>query len=455
MEIKSSSQVLPSIEKKFLDDNAVIAYEVKENNQIQTYSKEDIFIKDKKNINNFPQKTVEFIKNTFLPENYKKNCSKDYLPYRKWMFIRNVADSALYFFTTAAILKAFGIGAGAAVPTVAWLTKEWAGNIGRLISSYYANKVDQDPKNWMFKGEIISQAGGILSFALNFFPHLYLPLSCASQLILSGGDAIAWGGIGNIEKKQAINNNLAEMRAKAGNQGIVSSLAGLGLGAGLQHLIAASGNPLTYPIFLGLLIGGKLLSVYKATRALEENNLNIFKLRKIVNQYFKNKEILKPRKESLIEEIKNLFNNNKDKTQLKLVLGAGVQEIAKDGKELAKLISIYNAENYLLNYKDGKIYISYNSKSDINDKAKSIFQAEMLEIFFKSPNYQELTKKDPQSSKEKALKLTYLHLPKNFNTFMKTLAENGWDTNQIELGGGSIIEWKNADFKNLNQISLE
>ncbi|MBI2252621.1 MAG: RUS1 family protein [Armatimonadetes bacterium] len=451
MEIKSSSQILPSIEKKFLDDNTAIAYEIKGNNQIQTYSKEDAFLKDKKNINNLPQKTFEFIKNTFLPENYEKSCSKDYLPYRKWMFLRNVADSALYFFTTAAVLKAFGIGAGAAVPTVAWLIQEWAGNIGRLFSSYYANKVDQDPKNWIFKGEIISQVGGILSFALNFFPHLYLPLSCASQMFLSGGDAIAWGGIGNIEKKQAINNNLAEMRAKAGNQGIVSSLAGLGLGAGLQHLIAASGNPLTYPIFLGLLIGGKLLSVYKATRTLEKNNLNTFKLREIVNQYFKNKEILKPRKESLIEELKNLFNNNnKDRTQLKVVLGAGVQEIAKDGKELEELISIYNGENYLLNYKDGKIYISYNSKADINDKVKSIFQAEMLEIFLKSPCYQELTKKDPQSSREKALELTYSSLPKIFNTFIKILAENGWDTNQIELGGGSTIEWKNANFKNLN-----
>lgn len=391
-----------------------------------------------------PKRVVNFLKNVFMPKDYEKNCSKDYLVFRSWIAVSNFLDYVFniiglnIFFK--AMMSATGGGAAAAGAAAAtaftWVLKDLSAYLGILASSSTASKVDRNPQKYFMQGSGIIGAGNILDMALAFMPQYALPVSCAANAIKAAGGVRVGPAFSAIEKHQALNNNMGEIRFKAMAQNAITSGFGVAAAYGLQQVFSNTAAPFIFPLIAAVLKAGSIFADYKAIQSLDINNITGYGLRKLIRNHILNGDILKPEKKGMLETIKQIMTDRGEENRgYKLVLGEKVDRLTSNVADLRKLENIYREENYLLDFdKDNTVKVVLHNDAALEDIVKAVFQSELLGFALKSDYYKQLKQiMGSDIAHDKILSMSYQATPENMRGFLENLKGNGWDTSLIDI----------------------
>lgn len=118
-----------------------------------------------------------------LPDGYPKTLTPDYLPYQMWTLPVHITGWISNSLVTSSLLKAAGLGTGAAGTVAAgaaikWITKDGIGALGRvLVGSSLARYFDEDPRFWRLMADVIKAGGQALEVATAASPSLFVLLA--------------------------------------------------------------------------------------------------------------------------------------------------------------------------------------------------------------------------------------------------------------------------------------
>ncbi|MBM3464738.1 MAG: RUS1 family protein, partial [Armatimonadetes bacterium] len=171
-----------------------------------------------------------FLRKTFLPSNYPSQVHSDYVPFRKWASVANFAQSGLEFFATQGILAGLGLSASApTVATIAFFAKDALNFVGQIVGGAVARKADIEPVKWYARAQTISAVSRVAQTALIVAPGAFWVLAPASNAANAFASAIKGAATANIDNHQALGVNVGELKAKNGNQDLVTGAVGASL----------------------------------------------------------------------------------------------------------------------------------------------------------------------------------------------------------------------------------
>lgn len=118
-----------------------------------------------------------------LPDGYPETLTPDYLPYQLWTLPVHITGWISNSLVTSSLLKAAGLGTGAAGTVAAgaaikWIVKDGIGALGRvLVGSSLARYFDEDPRFWRLAADIIKAGGQALEVTTAASPSLFVLLA--------------------------------------------------------------------------------------------------------------------------------------------------------------------------------------------------------------------------------------------------------------------------------------
>lgn len=373
----------------------------------------------------------ERIVDAFVPRHYKEVCPHDYLPFSLWRSSSDIADAAISFFTTKAVLTALGITVGTGTTgAIAWVLKDVMGKLGKFAASYVAPKTDRDPGKWYLIGKGVSQAGDLMELSLDVIPQAVIPLSIAANIIKYGGWSVYTNGEASIEQHFSRTANMAEVKAKLGNQKVVASFAGIALAIALQYALAATGLPLLAAVTVAALLAMQTITAYKATKSLNIFNIDRGKIVHLIDAYLNGKSIPPPDSKSL-QMIKGERGGDH------LHLGVGLEFLSASSVRIENLISYFHERNekYLLCAEGNEIFIAFAPHATQKDIVKSLLHARILASVLNS----ERTQPRGQGKVDEimaAITKSYQKASREYPHFMELLARTQWDPRRIFIDAG-------------------
>lgn len=132
--------------------------------------------------------SLQTVRSLYLPVSFPASVTPDYLEYQLWSLPTHVTGWIAISITTSSLLKAVGIGAGAAGAAATgaaarWLLKDGIGALGRFLVGGVSSRFDEDPKHWRMMAELLSTGGIALEIATLLRPDLFV--------FLAGGGTLA------------------------------------------------------------------------------------------------------------------------------------------------------------------------------------------------------------------------------------------------------------------------
>lgn len=168
----------------------------------------------------------------FVPKGYPQSVSDGYGRYATGHFVSSVFSSAGGVLSMQALLHAVGLGVGA-IPLAAalnWVIKDGLGQLGGVIfASMVNNRFDADPKKWRLFASISMELSSLLEFITPLYPHYFLPIASVANVGKNISFLAASASRAAIHNSYAVNENLADVTAKAGSQSIFASTIGTGM----------------------------------------------------------------------------------------------------------------------------------------------------------------------------------------------------------------------------------
>ena len=178
--------------------------------------------------------------NTFVPKGFPHSVSANYGSYATGHFISSIFSSAGGVLSMQALLHGVGLGAGA-IPLAAalnWVIKDGLGQLGGvLFASFVNNKFDTDPKKWRLFAAVSMEISSFMEFLTPLCPQYFLPIASVANVGKNISFLAASASRAAIHNTFAVNENLADVTAKAGSQSILASTVGTGLGIGIASML--------------------------------------------------------------------------------------------------------------------------------------------------------------------------------------------------------------------------
>ncbi|MEW6282806.1 MAG: RUS1 family protein, partial [Candidatus Eremiobacterota bacterium] len=197
-----------------------------------------------------------FLMKSFLPVGYPDNVHPDYMPFRKWQFIRDVSAGITSFYATEAVVGAMGFGdVGFLSAGMTWMIRDAVDGVGKFGAAMIAPKADQDPHGYTVRGEFFSGAGTLMECALLAVPQTFPVMAPMANIMKALGNGTKTAAAASIEKHQALANNLGDLRSKNSNQSMLASALGAGLAYGLKVVGQMYLGPVAVPLLAALTTG--------------------------------------------------------------------------------------------------------------------------------------------------------------------------------------------------------
>ncbi|KAJ3298486.1 hypothetical protein HDU79_010222 [Rhizoclosmatium sp. JEL0117] len=227
----------------------------------------------------FARKTLDALMVTFLPKNYPRSVSTDYLPYSLWQFAHSVSGTVTGTLSTQALLHALGLGAAASAglaATTNWIIKDGFGLLGGVLyAGSVATKFDDQPKRFRFLSAALIQFSSLLELLTPLMPHLFVPIASISNIGKNIGWLASSASRAAIHKGFTLQDNLGDVTAKSGAQSTMAGLLGTLVGIGLSFFIGASSSPLTLlQVFLPLSVFN-MYCCYQSNHVVVTRTLNV------------------------------------------------------------------------------------------------------------------------------------------------------------------------------------
>ncbi|RVE69875.1 hypothetical protein OJAV_G00082250 [Oryzias javanicus] len=274
---------------------------------------------------------VGVFKSVFLPQGYPESVSEDYLQYQFWDTLQAFASTLSWTLVTQASLKGVGVGnqdATVAAATVTWILRDGTGMLGRILFAWQkGSKLDSDAKKWRLFADVLNDIAMFIEILAPFFPSFFTLIVCTAGVFKSIVGVAGGATRAALTVHQARRDNMADISAKDGSQETLVNLAGLIVSLILIPLITDNFSLSLSLFFLFTIL--HLFANYKAVRSVVMETFNQARLSIVLQQYLKDKRILKFKKNTPIK------------------LGVKLQDVVQSPEEFNLALST-NSMPYLL-----------------------------------------------------------------------------------------------------------
>ncbi|KAJ1727254.1 hypothetical protein LPJ61_004675 [Coemansia biformis] len=404
----------------------------------------------------------------FLPADYRRSVTPEYLGYTWWQAVHNVFGSASGVLATQAMLYAMGLGAGALPLSAAinWVIKDGFGQLGGVLyATMVGQRFDSDPKHQRFWSAVWLQAATWLEMLAPLAPHLFLLIGSVANI----GKNIAWLAMSatkaSINRTFCLRENLGDLTAKSGSQATAAGLVGTALGVAIGATVDASVNTLLLgfvPLSAASLWGNYQSLLYTATPTLNVERAQHMLQDAIVVQAgrpcFDAARLRTPRQVSKIERFMRQACHVEPAGRLpgiavspslrRTVSGPGWSG-APRGTEACALTMVHEAfspcsgpsgERYYIGYLPraascagpGRMYLWFDKRAT---------SADMLLGFYQAIVFRELLGHGDggRDAAGTAQALSYMFAKQTFDKLHSSVAANGWDTETVYLAKQSAM----------------
>lgn len=186
----------------------------------------------------FVRKTAcyAFLRAAFLPAGYPASVRPEYFTFQVFDTVQAASSYLRSILTTSAILKASGVGEGAASPmaaAVAWVLRDGFGMCGSLLfASLVGSGFDENVKEWRLFADLINDVGLSLNMLAPLVGDDYFVLVAALGATCTTICGMVAGATrASITAHFALRGNIADVSAKEGAQETAVTVLGLLVGS--------------------------------------------------------------------------------------------------------------------------------------------------------------------------------------------------------------------------------
>lgn len=379
------------------------------------------------------------VRELFIPSNSASSVSKDYLPTHAFFFLHDVAFNLGNFASGAAIATALGLSpawGGAAMATFNMIRDRVSQTVS-FGSSFAAPKADRNPRPWILAGDMADTTGMIVESTAAVVPGLVLPIALAGAASRVFGGSMKGAAMANIDPRQAIADNLGEVRAKNGNQGFVASLLGsLGGLVAMRTLVPMLG-PTAAPMVTAAAAGAAVLAMSGALRRLDLYPINEQGLRRIVDGQEKGGALPGPDKKAVWTALATL--RQPDGIQL----GHDVGPLVQDSKRFAELTALYRARKYLLEVKQGVPQVVLAQDCSSTDRFAAALQWVQVERLRDTADFRQFVSQGgPEAGDRWLVTESLKKVPSDVGPMLAELKQAGWSTDMLRFAdSGQRARW--------------
>eukprot|EP00741_Cyanophora_paradoxa_P019590 tig00021133_g18911.t1 len=379
------------------------------------------------------QKAIGFLQSLFLPEGYPDSVTPDYINFCKWRSVQNVASSFLMTMSSQSLLYAVGLGKGA-IPTaqaINWVLKDGVGYFTKvLFGSRFGKRFDDDPKRWRMAADFLEDIGMAFEVMAPIVPNQFLLMASFANAAKSVAGMTQSATRNCFYKSFAKRENLGDITAKGEAQ--VMSCKLIGMSAGIYATSSVRENTALRLSLFSLVAAVHLFANLQSYRAVVLSQLNRQRTALLVDEYLKEKKVEEP---AVINARERVFSPPflpPPVERIPIHLGARISECVRDAGELEHVRSLYGNENYLLNFRGGKVYVAFREKASSSDLLKGYFQAQVLSNLVRGHGH------GPKDDAEvdALLRESHAYTMQSFGDFARQLEAKGWATTHVLLAAG-------------------
>ena len=244
--------------------------------------------------------------------------------------------------------------------------------------------------------------------------------------------------------RESLGKNLGDVTAKGQSQGVFSYVIGLFYGIGIVKLNEIFTFSPTFLIcHFGVLLFTYLFSGYKLLSNLHLHYLNDQRGRLVIESYLSKIDTLTSdytAENSLKDSVDILTpaqTGEKEvyvkscKPAIPVYFGASIDQLADSYDELVAVFSHSrkedksHTEKYLINFKNGKIYVAFEKTASEVDYFRAFFHSQVFTYLLKQQS--------TQADYHPLWKTAYLFVGNNFSHFIDALKRNDWESNYISI----------------------
>lgn len=371
-----------------------------------------------------------YLRELFVPRNVSSSVSADYLPTRKWMFVHDIAFNLGKFAAGAATAAALGmspIWGGAAMATFNLIIDRTCQTTG-FLSTFATPQADRNPRPWIVAGETLDTAGTIIQSAASMIPGAVLPVGMAAAVISVFGGGMRGAAQANIDPRQAVADNLGELRAKNGNQAFVASLLGSLGGMTAFSLLTPVLGTLAAPALTAAAATAAVLSMGAMVRRLDFCPVNEKAVRTVVDELEAGRAVPAPERKNVFRSIATL------REQDHVVLGREIGGLIGDRARFDELRAMYHGRRYMLDVRDGAPYIVLRADAELNDRFQAVMQAVLVERLMSSEEHaKRLAQDGPEKTNAWLVSESLRKTPASVDPLVADMKAAGWSVDKMRF----------------------
>lgn len=383
---------------------------------------------------------LEFARQVFVPRHVETSVSSDYLPTRGLTFLRDIAFNVGNFATGSALALAMGMNpvwGGAAMATFNLIRDRVCQTAG-FAFSFATPMADRNPRPWIATSEAVDTAGMVLESTVAMVPGLLLPVELAAATVRVFGGCMRGAAMANIDPRQAVGDNLGEMRAKNGNQGYVSSLLGSLAGMGLMHAATPLLGPLAAPVIATASAGLSCLAMAAMVRRLDLHPVNEKAVQTVVRSLAEDGAVPSPDRKGVWKAVAGLARGDR------IEMGREIRGLLDDAARFDELRHIYRGRNYLLEAREGRPYVVLRDGCEPADRFQAAVQAVHVERLQDTTEYQDRLEQGGTKAADQWLVAESLAAtPPSVTPLLAEMKELGWSVDLLRFrDSGRRARWE-------------
>ena len=169
----------------------------------------------------YEERAMKFAYKTFLPEEYPKSVSSEYLDFSKYQFIQGFCSSCNSVLCTQAVLVSMGLSVESAIGTSAVLSYSLKDFLGMLFRIGFIGKVgikfDTSPKQWRLFADSMHNLSGAIEISLLFLgKSMFLPIAALASFCRGLSYTAGQATKAAFTKSFVQSENFADVTAKEG-----------------------------------------------------------------------------------------------------------------------------------------------------------------------------------------------------------------------------------------------
>ncbi|KAI9595912.1 vitamin B6 photo-protection and homoeostasis-domain-containing protein [Syncephalis fuscata] len=409
----------------------------------------------------------------FLPRNYPKSVTSEYMPYSLWQFVHNLTGSInggilVYqsVLSMQCLLFAVGLGAGS-IPMAAalnWIIKDGLGQLGGVLyAGVVGDRFDSEPKRHRMRAAVLMQLAGAIEIVSPLWPGGFLAIASISNI----GKNVAWLAAGatrtQMQQTLACHDNLGDVTAKSGSQSTAAGLIGTGIG--VVVCTAANSNLIITAAIYAAFSVLNLHACYRLTAVVRTRTLNTTRFEMAIWPVIRNykhtdakldmTQALTPtcvaEHESFIRRTPSQFTTRLEMDvplrhlSYKLALYSPVPTNGARPLNYRRLTDLFTqrhlcqSEKYYIAVANHQVWIWYAVGAQDIDLIRGIYHASLLRRLLDTA---ELPKNNMASLKPSRINHHYdqlVHQTHNtvvntFDQLLDQLSSYGWDTAHVFIG---------------------